>query len=300
MGLLVFGIAATVQAMAPHLVSSFLSYLLSEKGLSKNTAEAYARDIALFSQAGNADFSRVAKEHIITFLSQLQREGYASSSIYRALITLKIFFRFLKKEGVIPHDPTAMLDSPKIWQLIPQVLTPAEMEKLLAAPDASTQIGARDRAILLVTYASGLRVSEVCGLKIQDLDDGSVRVKGKGGKERVVPIAPAAIEAVDHYLIHYRNNSESEYLFLGAKGKPIDRILVWNRVKVYAKEAGITKSISPHTLRHSFATHLLENGADLRVIQEMLGHSNIATTDRYTQISQNHVRTAFDAFHPRP
>ena len=150
-------------------------------------------------------------------------------------------------------------------------------------------------------YASGLRVSEICGLNIQDLDDASVRVKGKGGKERVVPIAQAAVKAVDHYLINFRRaNQEEPALFVTSKGRRIDRVEVFRRVKRYAQIAGITRSISPHTLRHSFATHLLENGADLRVIQEMLGHASIATTDRYTHISQTPLQDAFQAFHPRP
>ncbi len=149
-------------------------------------------------------------------------------------------------------------------------------------------------------YASGLRVSEVCGLNLHDVDDTVVRVKGKGGKERIVPIAASAVAAIDHYLVTFRPDNKDTPLFLSEKGKRIERTLVWKRVKHYAKLAGISKVISPHTLRHSFATHLLENGADLRIIQEMLGHSNIATTDRYTHISQRHLTEAFENFHPRP
>ena len=162
-------------------------------------------------------------------------------------------------------------------------------------------IGSRDRALLEVLYASGLRVSEVCGLDITDVDDDFLRVKGKGGKERVVPIARSAVAHIDHYLLHFRasHGKKNEALFVSKKGKRLDRTLVWHRVKFYAQKAGIVKSISPHTLRHSFATHLLENGADLRVIQEMLGHASVATTERYTHISQKHLTEAFKAFHPR-
>jgi integrase/recombinase XerD len=190
-----------------------------------------------------------------------------------------------------------------MWQLIPEVLSVAEVDALLKAPDVATAAGARDRAVLQVIYACGLRVSEACGLNLQDVGDQIVRVRGKGGKERVVPIAKSAVEAIDDYLTRFRQEGERAKhppLFVSEKGKRIDRILVWKRVKHYAEIAGIRKEISPHTLRHSFATHLLENGADLRVIQEMLGHSNIQTTDRYTHISQRHLAEAFEAFHPRP
>lgn len=288
-------------------VEDFLSYLGSEKGLAQNTLISYRRDIemfiALLNERGISSLDRVEEEDMITFLSLLKAKNYATSSICRATVAIKMLFRFLKREKVIEKDITLHLDSPRLWQLIPEVLTISEVEDLLQAPDPSTLIGARDLAILQVIYASGLRVSEVCGLNLQDVDDQIVRVKGKGGKERIVPIAKAAVDAIDHYLIQYRQPSAHEKmvpLFVSEKGKRIDRVLVWKRIKLYAKQANIHKEISPHTLRHSFATHLLENGADLRVIQEMLGHSNISTTDRYTHISQRHLAEAFAAFHPRP
>jgi integrase/recombinase XerD len=286
------------------LVEDFLSYLGSEKGLAQNTLVAYRRDIALLldllKQRGIAAWDKIQEEDILAFLSMLKDKAYAVSSICRAMVALKVLFRFLKREKVIAKDITLHLDTPRMWQLIPEVLTVAEVEELLKAPDATTATGARDAAILQVTYASGLRVSEVCGLNLHDVDDEIVRVKGKGGKERIVPIAKAAVDAIDHYLIHFRPNAEGLPLFITEKGKRVDRTLVWKRIKLYAKQAGIRKEISPHTLRHSFATHLLENGADLRIIQEMLGHSNISTTDRYTHISQRHLTEAFEAFHPRP
>lgn len=286
------------------VISDFISYLSSERGLARNTLAAYGRDLKGFARFLESrrigDFALVTEGEIVLFLAHLKSRRYASSSLCRALVAVKVFFRFLKRERLIKEDAAVNLDTPKLWQLIPEVLTMAEVEGLLAAPDVTTAQGARDRAILEVIYASGLRVSEVCGLNINDVDDGFVRVKGKGGKERLVPIAAPAIKSIDRYLTEFRKKEDADPLFLSSKGNRIDRIYVWERIKIYATKAGITKNISPHTLRHSFATHLLENGADLRVIQEMLGHSNIATTDRYTHISTQHLTDAFEAFHPRP
>ena len=288
-------------------LDDFLSYIASEKGLRPSTIEAYGRDISTFlsfidkKEIKSAD--DIIKEDCILFFEKLQKDAFASSSIARHLVSLKVFFRFLKKEKWIEVDPTLFLDTPKIWQLIPDVLSLEEIERLFSLPDPSTYLGARDLAILKMMYASGLRVSELCSLSIYDVSDDTVRVKGKGGKERVVPIAKQAITALDHYLCSFRDSDKIEHdvaLFLSQKGKRINRIEVWRRIKMYAKKAGIKKNISPHTLRHSFATHLLENGADLRVIQEMLGHASIATTDRYTHISHKHLKEAFDAFHPKP
>jgi integrase/recombinase XerD len=286
-------------------IQDFLSYLASEKGLSCNTIEAYRHDLVLFlrslEEKGILDFAAVKEKDVVAFISLLKNQNYASSSIYRMLIAVKMLCRFLKKEKRTLNDATAYLDTPKIWQLIPEVLTMAEMDRLLAAPDPKDALGARDKAIIEVLYASGLRVSEVCHLDIHDVDDAFVRVKGKGGKERIVPIAKVAVDAVDQYLLNFRKaEQEEKALFLSTRGKRIDRMAIWKRIKFYAEKAAIKKTISPHTLRHSFATHLLENGADLRIIQEMLGHANIATTDRYTHISRQHLQEAFSAFHPRP
>ena len=288
-------------------ISDFLSYISSEKGLASNTIEAYGRDISLFASflvsIDITSLKKVSSASLISFLSDLKDKQYASSSISRMLIALKVFFRFLKKEGWIDADPSQHIDTPKIWQLIPEVMSASEVDQLLQAPDRDTYVGARDFAALKVMYASGLRVSELCSLNLFDINEESVRVKGKGGKERIIPIAKVAIGAVDQYLGKFRQQVEKQEepaLFLTGSGKRIDRDLIWNRIKYYAKKAQIQKNISPHTLRHSFATHLLENGADLRIIQEMLGHASIATTDRYTHISQKHLHEAFQAFHPRP
>lgn len=283
-------------------IDAFLIYISSEKGLSKNTKEAYERDLRAFFQFVKK--STVLKEDLIAYFTCLKNRNLASSTICRSFITLKVFLRFLKKEGLWKQDGgkefSGLLEIPKIWQLIPEVMSCREVESLLAQPADNDFIGARDKAILELLYASGIRVSELCGLKILDVDDQFVKVRGKGKKERLVPIGRKAVEAIDHYLINFKK--DGQLLFTSRNGRPLDRITVWNRIKFYAKKAGIanSKNISPHTLRHSFATHLLENGADIRLIQDMLGHEDIATTDRYTQISQGHLKRAFEKFHPRP
>ncbi|MBM3208285.1 MAG: site-specific tyrosine recombinase XerD [Chlamydiae bacterium] len=290
------------------MLDDFLMYVSSEKGLAKNTLEAYSRDVSSFcaylQARGVIDLNLIKQEDFYFFLDDLRKKNYASSTLSRLLISIKIFFRFLKKEGWLAVDPSLYLDSPKVWQLIPEVLTKKEVDDLLATMDTTTYTGSRDSAIFKVVYASGLRVSEVCSLNIQDVTESSIRVKGKGGKERIVPVAKKAVDAIDQYVVTFRDplfqDIDSPALFLTEKGSRVDRILVWNRIKLYAKKAQIQKRISPHTLRHSFATHLLENGADLRVIQEMLGHASIATTDRYTHISHKHLHEAFAAFHPKP
>ena len=240
--------------------------------------------------------------HLVDFIDNRKSEGYASSSLARNLIALKVLSRFLKREGVLETNFAFYLETPKVWQLIPEVLSYDEIERLLNAPDRETGKGSRDKAILEILYACGLRVSEVCTLKIYDVDDEYVRVMGKGQKERLVPVGAPAIQSIDHYLHHYRSQSDSEKvqeLFVSNRGKPLNRISIWKMIKFYAKKAGINKEISPHTLRHSFATHLLDNEADLRVIQEMLGHASISSTERYTHVSKSRLQQSFEAFHPR-
>lgn len=278
----------------------FIAYLKAEKGLSPHSIEAYGRDVSVFLEKRKQEGYHI--DEVITHLGEMKSQNYASSSIARTLISIKIFFRFLYREKITKTNLSQMLETPKLWQLIPEVLTQGEIERLLSVPDPSIFQGARDRAILEVLYASGLRVSELCALTLYDIDEASLHVLGKGGKERVVPIGKKALEAVDHYLLSFRDQFDSEHnkiLFLTRRGKPIDRVAVWRSVKAYAKKAEISKEISPHTLRHSFATHLLDHGADLRVIQEMLGHASIASTDRYTHISQSRLQEAFAKFHPR-
>jgi len=284
-------------------IHDFATYLISERGLSLNTLEAYQRDLESFlAFLKSYDIQRwqeLQQQQILDFLGYRKNSEYASASISRALIAIKVFFRFLKREGIITHNTTLLLATPKIWQLIPDVLSLEEMEELLKQPNPSHQRGARDRAILEVLYASGLRVSELCGISIQDVDDEFLRIKGKGGKERLVPIGKKAIFAIDRYL-HFRDGGIEEALFVGKGSRRMSRVTIWRIVKHYAKLAGIVKTIFPHTFRHSFATHLLDNGADLRIIQELLGHSSITSTDRYTHVSCSHLQNAFHVSHPRP
>lgn len=288
-------------------VQEFLAFVGSERGLTRNTIEAYRRDVAKFvtflETEGVQGFPSVTREHLLAFMKGLQASDYASASVCRAMMAIKVLYRFLKRENFVPNNLTLYLDTPKLWQMVPDVLSPDEMGRLLAQPNTSTFTGARDRAIIELIYSSGLRVSELCGLTIQAVDDRFVRVMGKGRKERLVPVGSKAIEALDHYLLHHREQcakKDDSTLFITKNGRPIDRVAVWRLIKRYVEKAGITKVISPHTLRHSFATHLLDNGADLRVIQEMLGHSDIGSTERYVHLSKKKVHDAFSACHPRP
>lgn len=280
----------------------FLLYLRAERGLSPNTLEAYGRDITNFLSTYSKPLNQLVKEDVINFLAMLQSQEYASSSVARALIALKVFFRFLKREGLHAEDVGQLLDTPKLWQMLPDVLSSSEVELLLNQPDCATNQGIRDKAILELLYATGIRVSELCNLSIYDVDDDQVRVFGKGSKERIVPISARAVAAIDSYLAKVRDlhgKEEEKRLFLSLKGKPIDRTSVWKLIKAYAKKANITKNIFPHMMRHSFASHLLDGGADLRIIQEMLGHANISSTDRYTHVSLSKVHERFKSMHPR-
>lgn len=284
-------------------LNDFIIYLKSEKIAARNTIESYQRDIlhliGFLTEDGLKNWKEVTQDHIIQFISS-KRAHYASSSISRALIVIKVFFRFLKREDFISNNFTHLFECPKIWQLIPQILTEHEILILLQQPKVSTLKGARDRAIIEVLYSSGLRVSELCQLKLSDVDDQFVRIKGKGNKDRIIPIGSKAIEAIDRYLAFREGENERDSpLFLGKKHQPLNRVSVWKLIKFYAKKAGLTKVISPHTFRHSYATHLLDNDADLRVIQELLGHASIQSTDRYTQVNNQQLQQAFHQFHPR-
>lgn len=289
---------------AKDALNDFISYLNSEKGASANTVEAYARDlhalIRYLKSRSIDDLTKVTSKELVGYLGSLKNAGYATASISRSIIAIKVFFRFMKREGHLKENISLYLETPKLWQRIPSVLTSQEIERILSEPDLTTTTGMRDRAILELLYSSGLRVSELCGLSIYSVDDNFVRVFGKGRKERLVPIGKPALKAIDEYLLHARGeHAQEEHLFLSSKGRPLDRITVWQMVKRYGAKAKIAKCISPHTFRHSFATHLLDNGADLRVIQEMLGHGNISSTDRYTHVSSAHLQKAFQHFHRR-
>ena len=284
-----------------QIIQDFLDHLRSERGLALNTVDAYSRDIAQFVKISSITSWKSANSSLVlNYLQILRDRNFAPSSICRKLIALKVFFRFLKKDGHLLEDLGKFIETPKVWQLIPEVLSMDEIDRLLEGPDPNDALGSRDKAILELFYASGIRVSELCSLKLNDVSDGFLKVKGKGRKERLVPVGKRALKAIDDYLIHFRDSSDSDYLFLSKNKKPLDRIAVWHRVKHYAKKASIERAISPHVLRHSFATHLLENGADLRLIQEMLGHEDISTTDKYTHLSNSHLQNLFREHHPRP
>lgn len=287
-------------------INDFNLYQGSEKGHSCHTLEAYKRDIESFlkylSKYSISNWNEVTQQHLIEFLSYKKNQNYADASIARAFTAIKVFFRFLKKEEIVKENIARHFQTPKIWQLMPNVLTVEEVNEILKQPDICDMRGARDCAILELLYSSGLRVSELCQLELSDVDDHFLRIrKGKGGKERIVPVGSKAIAAIDHYL-SFRNENQDEQmksLFIGRKGKPLLRHFVWIMVKKYAKKAKIIKNVYPHTFRHSFATHLLDNGADLRVIQEMLGHASIDNTDRYTHVSNQRLQDAFHSFHQR-
>ncbi len=290
----------------PFEFYDFDLYLRAEKGLSHHTLLAYKTDLSQFIQFLEekkvAGYPEVTSEQIVSFLEQEEKKGKEGSTLARLLISVKVFFQFLVIRELLKQNPASFVDTPKLWKRLPSVLTESEVERLLEQPDLETSLGLRDRAILELLYGGGLRVSELCQLKLHEVLDDAVRVFGKGGKERVVPLGKPASRAVDQYLLHGRGEilkPDKEPLFVTKRGKAIDRQGVWKMIKKYAKAAGIEKEVSPHTLRHSFATHLLDGGADLRVIQELLGHATISSTDRYTHVSKKGVISAFEKFHPR-
>ncbi len=293
-----------------ELADNFLSYLSVERALSKNTLLSYGRDlkkyIAYLQGLGIKSLSRATRKEISDFMFKLKDEGLSSVSIARNLAAIKAFCRFLVRERIIPDDPSALVDSPKLWKRIPDSLSYGEVNSLLSAADVSRTQGVRDRAILELMYATGLRVSEAVELKIQDvnLEVGFLRCLGKGSKERVVPLGKEAISAISKYLLEARPKLARPFsgnvLFLSRLGKRISRQSFWKLIKAYSSKAGIQKAIRPHSLRHSFATHLLERGADLRSVQEMLGHADISTTQIYTHVDKNRLKMIHKKFHPRP
>lgn len=286
------------------LLKDFLIYLSSEKGLAKNTLISYETDIKTFfaflKEKGMSEIQDVTEDTLLAFLKKQSLKRSLSSNC-RSLMALKMFFRFLKQEALIQKDPCSHMEPARATWVLPEVLSVAEVDALLKATEGPSSQDLCNKAILELLYACGLRVSELCGLNIADIGESAIRVKGKGGKERLIPIHPQAVKAIDAYL-HTRGDEKQDNLplFVSKSKKRLSRFAVWKRIKEMAKKAHITKTISPHTLRHSFATHLLEGGADLRIIQELLGHSHIDTTDLYTHISLKHIEEAFDKCHPKP
>ncbi len=291
-----------------HWIDSYLDHLRVERGLSARTVTAYATDLARFAghfeASGLSDVREVTTSVVSTYLVRLGKEGIGARSAARHLSSVRGFCRFLVHERELDTDPCGVIDRPRVGRRLPGTLSFEEVVRLLEAPGIADPRARRDRAMLYVMYAAGLRVSELVGLELGDVDRrrGVVRAFGKGNKRRLVPIGEVAIDALDLYLldrVRHRHAERSSVLFLSPRGGPLTRQAFFKRVKRHALVAGIHKEVSPHKLRHSFATHLLQGGADLRSVQAMLGHADISTTEIYTHVASDHVRRAYDKAHPR-
>lgn len=292
------------------LLDEFLNYLSVERGLSKNTIASYRTDLVSFlnylESGGFDNIEKIKRDDITRYLLHLKDKGLSGNSVSRALVAIKMFYKFLAEERFIKDDVAGILESPKLIRPLPNVLNVAEVEKLLQAPDIRSWMGIRDRAALELLYATGMRVSEIVDLTTStlNLDVGFIKCRGKGDKERIVPIGAHAKSSIERYMQKVRpsllKKREDSHLFITRLGKKVSRQSFWKMIKKYAHIARIKKEITPHTLRHSFATHLLERGADLRVVQEMLGHSDIATTQIYTHIDKGRLKSIHRQFHPRP
>ena len=293
------------------LLDQFMDHLVLERGLSRNTQLAYGHDLTEFldflARRGRAGLQEVERRDILDFLMDGKQKGLAAASLARRLVAIKVFFRHLSREGLLAANVADAMDSPRLWKILPPTLSITEVDRLLAAPDPGTPRGLRDRAILETFYATGLRVSELAALTLESLhfDAEYIRCVGKGDKERVVPIGGRAMAAVQAWLeggrpaYASRGGGGSRVVFLSRRGGPLSRITLWRHIRAYARQAGIRKEISPHMLRHSFASHLLANGASLRIIQEMLGHADISTTQIYTHVDQGRLQAIHHQFHPR-
>lgn len=285
----------------------FLDYLAVEKGLAKNSLASYAIDLRHFGHYlsdQSLDLDRVEGVHIVKYFQTLRGAGISARSVARALAAIRGLFRFLVSERHLKKDPTENLENPKLWSTLPKSLQPEEVEALLAAPDRSTPDGQRDAAMLELLYATGLRVSELIKVRMDEvvLDAGFLRTIGKGSKERIVPFGDTARDVIVAFVESGRRALDKHadpHLFLSRLGRPMTRQSFWMKIVRYAKQAGISTHISPHVLRHSFATHLLENGADLRSVQMMLGHADISTTQIYTHVSRARLQRMYEQFHPR-
>lgn len=290
-------------------VNEFINYLAVERGLAKNTLESYGRDLRQYYSYLNNDridaVNQASRATILAYLEQLQSKGRAVSTISRNLAAIKSYYQFLVRERYLEKDPAANLESPKLEKKLPKILTIGEVEELLKQPNSFLPTGMRDKAMLELLYATGIRVSELISLNVSDvnLEMGYIKCYGKGSKERIVPLGSIAAKCVQEYVTRGRGKLVRTYdepaLFVNHHGNRLTRQGFWKIIKKYAHEATITKEITPHTLRHSFATHLLENGADLRSVQEMLGHADISTTQIYTQVTKNRLKEVYEKAHPR-
>ena len=293
-----------------NLVDEFLNYLSVERGLAVNTIDSYHRDLNKYIKYLEVkkitSFKGVKRSDITNFMLALKDKGLNSNSISRALVAIKMLHRFLVNERYLKDDISSVLALPKLWKRLPEVLSSKDVESLVNSPNLRTIQGVRDKAALELMYATGMRVSEIANLKLADLnlDMGFVKCIGKGQKERIIPLGTYASRALTRYINKARpkllKQKDDQALFLSRLGKKVSRQTFWKTIKAYAREARIKKEISPHTLRHSFATHLLEGGADLRTVQEMLGHSDISSTQLYTHINKERLKQIHRKFHPRP
>ncbi|MGB9627210.1 MAG: site-specific tyrosine recombinase XerD [Thermodesulfobacteriota bacterium] len=294
--------------MNPYL-DQYLHYLVIEKGLARTTVEAYSQGLNRFfdflKKKGIQEIQSITKLEVKAFLLSLKKEGLSIKTVARNLSALRTFFRFLIHEGNLKFNPVEEIESPKVARSLPEVLTLKEVESLLEQPDLQTPLGIRDRAMLEMLYATGMRVSELTRLPNHqvNLEGGYVLLFGKGSKERVVPLGQEAIRWVSLYLKEVRGRlskgRESPFLFLNRSGREMSRQMFWKNIKAYARKAGVQKRITPHLLRHSFATHLLERGADLRSVQLMLGHVDISTTQIYTHVTGERLKKVHQKYHPR-
>jgi len=300
--------------MTDEKVQQFLDYLLVEKGYSNNTIAAYRNDLSQLvrylaeerSMESPLDWRKVGKNTVIDYILYLKEREYASSTVARKIAAVKSFFHYLFQSGFLVDDPTITLDSPKVRKRLPRAASPEDIERLLAAAKGESPKALRDRALLELLYATGMRVTELISLNLGDvdLDTGSVRCYGKGAKERVLPIHKRAVEALQLYLEKgrprlLRDGSDEQALFLNPRGQRLTRQGLWLIVKQYVREAGLGGLITPHTLRHSFATHMLNRGADLRNVQHLLGHASLSTTQVYTRVSSERLRQVYNEAHPR-
>jgi integrase/recombinase XerD len=292
-------------------ITSFVTHVRVEKGLSANTVSAYRRDLVkfeAFARKRQLTLEAVSRDDLVDFLAGLYREKLESRTVARQLVTLRNFFRYAQVQDLITTDPSANLESPKLRRSLPGYLRLEEVERLLAQPDANTTLGLRDRAMLEVLYSTGLRVSELVGLRVGDVDSksGCVRCIGKGDKERIVPVGRKALATVEKYLqagrpemLRQAKALNSTALFVNNRGVALSRVGVWKILSAYGRRAGLRVALTPHMLRHSFATHLLEHGADLRSVQLMLGHADISTTQIYTHVVEERLKQIYKAHHPR-
>jgi len=290
-------------------IASFQNYLTAERGLADNTVISYGRDLRKFARYLKSirvsSVQKVTRGNVIDFLIAEKRNGIASNSLSRCLIAIKMFFRFLVGEGILENDVTELIESPKLWRVLPETMTIEEVDRVLSLPDMSTPEGIRDRAIMEMLYATGMRISELANLKLANYNAraGTVICHGKGSRQRIIPVGRQAISAVSFYLKESRpfflKGRESPYLFVTRLKSKFTRAGLWKMIRGYVRKLNLGKKVTPHTFRHSFATHLLANGAELRIIQAMLGHANISTTQFYTHVDKERLKSIHRKYHPR-